>query len=215
MRKRMLQDRINNMLFHTCKILIIFALLFSQMATAKPFTFPEKETQESYLFDHMSIQSGGYLGYVNIGVGKDLGRHKINLSVGYVPKNIGGHEIWQFNFKYDWLPSDIIKIGAAQENIWLDPFYIGISVIYGLHNNLFLQQPEQYPPGYYSPTALRTTLNFGSSLKYNKYTFFVEFSIIDVGLIAYINHTDYFMENYDYLGLEGIGSLAVGVKFEF
>lgn len=187
--------------------------LHPQMATAGASA--EEEKQKSQLIDYMVLQSGGYLGYIAVGMGKDFGRHKINMLIGYVPEDVGGIEIWQLDFKYDWHPYQTIPLGAPQENIRLDPFYMGISVIYGDHNDLFLEQPEQYPTGYYSPTALRYTLNFGASLRYDKYTFFLEYSALDVGVVAYIKHPEYFIDNYNYLGLEGIGSLAFGIKFKF
>lgn len=202
-------------LFHISSMLVTFTLLslHPQMATAGALS--EEESRKSRLIDYMVLQSGGYLGFIAVGVGKDFGRHKINMLIGYVPEDVGGVEVWQFDFKYDWHPSQAIPFGDPQENIRLDPFYIGISVIYGAHNDLFLDEPEQYPTGYYPPTALRFSLNIGASLQYGRHTFFLEYSALDVGLIAYRKHPEFFIDNYDYLGLEGIGSLAIGVKFEF
>ena len=204
------------MLFHISSMLVTFTLLFllPEMATAGESS-EEEERRKSRLIDYVVLQSGGDLGFIAVGVGKDFGRHKINMLICYVPEDVGGVEIWQFDFKYDWHPLQAIPFGSTQENIRLDPFYIGISVIYGAHDDLFLREPEQYPTGYYPPTALRFTLNFGASLQYVRHTFFLEYSALDVGLIAYRKHPEFFIDNYDYLGLEGIGSLAICVKFEF
>lgn len=204
------------MLFHISSMLVTFTLLFLHpgMATADASS-EEEERQKSRLIDYMVLQSGGYLGFIAVGVGKDFGRHKINMLIGYVPEDVGGVEVWQYNFKYDWHPSQAIPFGSPQENIRLDPFYIGVSVIYSAHDDLFLELPEQYPSGYYQPTALRYTLNIGASLQYGRHTFFIEYSIPDVNLVTFIDHPKFFTDNYDYFGLEGIGSLAIGVKFEF
>lgn len=163
----------------------------------------------------MILQSAGYLGFIAVGVGSDFGRHKINMLIGYVPEDVGGVEIWQYNLKYDWHPLQTISYGGPQENILLDPFYAGISVIYSAHDDLFVDEPEQYPSGYYPPTALRYTLNIGASLQYGRHTYFIEYTALDIGLIAYIKNPEFFINNYDFLGLNAIGSLAIGVKFEF
>ena len=203
------------MLFHISTMLVTFILLFLHPGMSTAAESFEEEKQKSRRIDHVVLQSAGYLGFIAVGVGKDLGRHKINMLIGYVPESIGGVEVWQLNFKYDWHPLQTIYFKASQENIRLDPFYIGISVIYGSHKDLFLDEPEQYPTGYYPPTALRYTLNLGASLQHGRHTFFLEYTALDVGLVNYINHPDFFIDNYDFLGLEGIGSLAIGVKFEF
>lgn len=202
------------MLFHISRVLVTFIFLFLHFEVATAEERPEKESQISRLVDNMVFQSGGDLGFIALGVGKDFGRHKIDMLIGYVPEDIGGVEIWQVDFKYGWHPSQTITFGT-KKNIRLDPFYIGISVIYGTHDDLFVNEPAQYPNGYYPPTALRYTLNIGASLQHRKHTFFLEFTASDVSLIAYIKNPEFFIDNYDYLGLEGIGSLAVGVKFEF
>lgn len=203
------------MLFYISRLLVTFTLLFFNSAITMAETAASGEKPKSRQIDYTVLQSGGYLGYIAAGVGKDFGSHKLNLLIGYVPKSIGGVEIWQLDFKYDWHPSQAILLGTEKNNIWLDPFYIGISVIYGAHNDLFLYEPDHYPEGYYPSTALRYTLNFGASLKYDRHLFFIEYNILDVGLVAYIKNPKFFTDNYDYLGLEGIGSLAIGVKVEF
>lgn len=203
------------MLFHLSSMMVTFTLLSLHPQMAAAGTLPEEENRKSRLIDYMLLQSGGYLGYIAVGVGKDFGRHKINMMIGYIPENIAGVEVMQLDFKYDWHPSQAIPFGAPHENIWIDPFYIGISMIYGAHNDLFLDLPEQYPPEYYPSTALRYTLNIGASLQYDRHTFFIEYSALDVGLVTFINHPEFFIDNYDYFGLKGIGSLAIGVKFQF
>lgn len=209
-RKRLIKKRCHI----SCTLMtLILLLLCSGIATADASS--EKEKQKPRLIDYLIVQSAGYLGFVAVGVGKNLGNHKVNILVGYVPENFGGVGLWQFNFKYDWHPSQAIPLGAPQENIRLDPFYIGLSVIYGVHDDLFVNLPPQYPAGYYPATARHYTLNIGASIQYSSHTFFLEYTALGVGLITYKRNPEYFLNNYDYLGLESIGSLAIGVKFEF
>ena len=91
-------------LFHISSMMVTFTLLslHPQMATADALS--EEESRKSRLIDYMVLQSGGYLGYIAVGMGKDFGQHKIGMLIGYIPENVGGVELWQFNFKYDWHP---------------------------------------------------------------------------------------------------------------
>lgn len=162
---------------------------------------------------HAVFQTAGYLGYIAAGVGRDFKNHDVNLLIGYVPEHIGGQEIWQLALKYAWHPFEGFGHTSVQgeHSVW-DPFYLGLSVIYGHHSELFVTPPDQYPDNYYPSTAFRFTLNVGTSLNFKSSTIFLEFSALDLGLIAYLENPEFFNENYDYLGLEGIGSLAIGFK---
>ncbi len=202
-----------NMLFHVSGMLLIFTRVFLHPETAIADAQTQDETELRP--DNVILQSAGYLGFIAAGVGKDFGRHRINMLIGYVPEDVGGVEVWQYNFKYGWHPSEDIHLGVLDKNIRLNPFYIGASAIYGYHDDLFVNEPGQYPDDYYPPTALRFTLNIGASLQHGQHMFFLEYTALDTGLVAYIKNPEFFMDNYDYLGLEGIGSLAIGVKFNF
>lgn len=211
----MSRKHLNKMLFHLSSLVVTLTLLSLHPQMASADTLSEDENQESQLIDYMLLQSGGYLGFIAMGIGMDFERHKIGMMIGYVPENIGGVEITQLDFKYDWHPFQAIPFTISDKNTWIDPYYIGLSLIYGEHDDLYLELPEQYPSGYYPSTALRYTLNVGASLQYERHTFFIEYNILDVNLVTFIKHPNFFIDNYDYFGLEGIGSLAIGVKFEF
>ncbi len=203
----------DDMLFPLNGMLTTFVLLFSQpdIAMADALTQDKEKLKPDYLI----VQSAGYLGFIAIGLGKGFGRHKVNMLIGYTPEDVGGIEIWQYNFKYEWHPLKGIPLRVPEKNIRLDPFYIGVSVIYGHHDGLFVNEPSQYPDGYYPPSAFHVTFNIGASLQHRGHRLFLEYTALDVGLVSYIKHQEFFSDNYDYLGLEGIGSLAIGVKFNF
>lgn len=207
------RNHLIKMLSNISNVLVTFTLLslHPQMAMADELS-PKEETR---LIDYMVLQTGGYLGFVTVGVGMDFERHKVDMLIGYVPESIGGIEIMQLDFKYDWHPFKAIQLETPYENISIDPYYLGFSIIYGHHDDLFVELPDQYPSGYYPPTALRYTLNAGTSLRHGRYTFFIEYSILDINFVTFIKHPKFFTENYDYFGLEGLGSLAFGVKYEF
>ena len=203
---------VTSMIFCT---LSVTCLVISKACLSSPQEADEsKETRIPN--NYFVAQTAGYLGFIAMGMGRDYQRHTISALLGYVPEGIGGVEIWQLSLKYEWHPFTAIPLEDQRNNTKLNPFYIGMSLIYGMHNDLFVDEPGQYPDGYYPPTALRSTLNMGVSLIYGKkYTLFVEYAALDTGLVAYVKHPEFFMDNYDFFGLEGIGSLAVGIKIKF
>lgn len=167
--------------------------------------------------DSAVFQTAGFAGQIAAGAGWKLTEaQELILLIGYLSKEIGGVELWQAVLKYEWHPFSDIGAGSANDNnLRISPLHLGLSAIYGRHKDLFLRLPEQYPRGYYSPTALRFTLNVGTSIKVKHLTFFMEYSALDVGADAYFREPRFFLENYNYWGLEGIGSLGFGIKVNF
>lgn len=205
------------MKYCSSKTQLIFILMFTAVgipeAVASPQLMEEERTDPGK--NYLVAQSAGYLGFIAVGVGRDVQGHTLSALLGYVPEGLGGTEIWQLSLKYEWHPFTAITLFEQPEHIKLNPLYVGMSLIYGIHTDLFVDEPGQYPDGYYPPTAFRSTLNIGLSLLYRKqYTVFIEYAALDTGLAAYVRHTEFFIDNYDYLGLEGIGSLAIGIKIK-
>ena len=206
-----------DMEFRVKLITILLMLTVSYIGITKASS--SSETTDTNLtksqHNYLVAQSAGYLGFIAAGMGRDYQGHTISTLLGYVPEGIGGVEIWQLSLKYEWHPFTDLPVYDQNKNIRLDPFYVGMSLIYGMHTDLFVDEPKHYPDGYYPPTALRSTLNMGIALLYGKqYTLFLEYTVLDTGLVAYVRHPDFFIDNYDYFGLEGIGSLAIGIKIK-
>jgi len=203
---------------HVYTVLLFLSIMVVIGSSGKAVALP-KVTEEKCAPSHKDYfiaQTAGYLGFVAMGIGREYQRHTVNGLLGYVPSEIGGVEIWQLSLKFDWHLFDLMPIGDPGQNFRLDPFYFGFSVTYGMHSNLFLDEPSQYPDDYYESTALRSTFNMGVAVQYkNKYTVFVEYAALDIGLVFFIRHPEFFMEHYDFLGLSGIGSLAAGFKMSF
>lgn len=169
--------------------------------------------------DSIFFQTAGFVGFVAAGPNwKITDSNELTLLIGYLPESVGGVEIWHATIKYEWHPFSDKHIGSPNgDDYKINPLHIGVSAIYGYHKNLFkiTRSPSQYPSNYYPPTALRFALNIGTSIKVDNLTMFLEYSALDVGLDAYIRDQKYFMENYNYWGLEGIGSLGLGIKVGF
>ena len=191
---------------------IVTLFCFSLSAQAEPEQ-SDNARQSSEKKDYLITQSAGYVGFIALGMGRDYGNHSVNLQLGYVPEKAGGNEIWQGTLKYEWhfmKKSRLVEKSA----ISVDPVYIGMSFIYSSHDELFLDEPAQYPEGYYPPTAIHSTFNIGTAMQYGKVSFFIEYAALDIGLINYIQHPKFFADNYEYFGLQGIGSLAIGMKVD-
>ena len=174
------------------------------------------EKKPWYMPERLVFQTAAFQGFIAAGAEWQFAKHhEIILLFGYVPAEVSGVSLWQATLKYEWRPfNEILFHTKSGKEYKVNPFHIGFGVIYGIHNDLFVILPDQYPDGYYAPTALRFILNMGASIKKGKYTFFTELTFLDVGLIAYIDEPGFFRDNYDYWGLEGIASIGFGVKVD-
>jgi hypothetical protein len=45
--------------------------------------------------------------------------------------------------------------------------------------------------------------------------FYIDFSVLDVGLVGYIREPDFYYDNYDFLGLDGITTWGFGMRYQF
>jgi len=164
--------------------------------------------------DYAVVQTAGFVGFVAAGVGWELGpNHEINTLLGYVPESITGFELWQLTGKYEYHPFAREGFGAGGRTK-ASPLYLGFSLIYGHSPRLhFGDLPEEYPnPNYYPETAFRCTLNVGTAFPLGGMTAYAEYDALCIGVIAYYRAPRWFQEHYRAYGLEGIGSLAFGLK---
>ena len=163
--------------------------------------------------DKVVLQTAGYAGVVAGGPGWDLGTdHALSLLVGYVPKGTAPEELWQLTLKYAYRPIDPVPLNGEQAPSRWHPLHLGLGLVYGHHDRLFLRQPERYPPDYYPPTALLPTITVGTSQEEGSRTVFLEFTMLARSVDAFFSNRRYFAEQYELLGLEAIGSLAFGLR---
>jgi len=163
---------------------------------------------------HVVVESAGYVGLIAAGPGWHLSpKWDFAMLAGYVPDYLTGEEIWQVTLKLDWHPQATLQRNRDRPRRDRDGLYMGISLIYGHSDALFVELPEQYPEDYYGPTAFRATFNVGFATPVWADDFaFVEFTMLDAGLAAYVKNPEFYREHYAFLGLEGIGSLALGIR---
>lgn len=162
---------------------------------------------------YIDFQSGSLLGLGHASYGLEFSsKHHLLTGIGYVPKLSNHNEMMLFSvrYRYDFDTTWEIK------DMKLKPFSIGAGFLISEHDDLFLELPSQYPDGYYAPSALRIVFNYQASLQVNPLVdMYFDLSILDVGLVSYIREPEFFYDNYDYLGLEGITNWGFGVRYAF
>ncbi len=167
----------------------------------------------SYLTD---VQSGGLMGVAHVNaVAQSENGHEFNLGAGFVPKMSDHREMGLLSLGYGYQGDTRLEFRDAP-GYALKPWYFGAGFLYGDHDELFLSLPDQYPSGYYAPTALRILFHYRMTLETpSRWQFYMALTALDVGVISYIREPDFFYDNYEFLGLSGITNLGFGARYRF
>lgn len=162
---------------------------------------------------YVDVQSGSLMGLVHVAYGARFAdHHAVQVGAGYVPKRSDHAELTLFSLRYRYDSS----VRWAVAGMTLNPFSIGSGLLIGNHHDLFVKLPDRYPDGYYTPSALRLVFNYQATLQIDPHwQAYVDFSVLDVGLLGYVREPEFYIDNYDYLGLEGITNWGFGVRYEF
>lgn len=135
--------------------------------TIETFTEFLEHRVDSYLIS----QIAGYSGLVAFGAGSDFGHYwTTDLMIGFVPEAIGGENLWSITFKNTIHPESYL----IDDDFSWRPIYLGVSVIYSLDKNTFVNQPDKYPDEYYPPTGLVFSPLVGTMMKYKNHAAFIE-----------------------------------------
>ncbi len=185
-------------------VVLTLSILFSQMSYGKGA--------------YLDVQSGSLMGVVHISAGHAFWeRHHFTAGIGYVPKLDNHAEMSLYSFRYRYQHPASWEFNWPNGFQWsLLPFNVGITYLLGDHDRLFFDLPDQYPHKYYFPTGKRLVFTYQTIFRMNENVdAYIDFSIIDVGLASYVREPDFFYENYDFLGLEGITNWGVGIRYQF
>lgn len=126
------------------KYLITLGLLFLSTSSHSQVRSKKPDSWHMHFF--------GYRGLINLGLGYDVSQwFKSGFSLGFTPQDNGDNR-FQLNFSHEF--------HAPPKNSLVSPF-AGFTVLYGLGSDLFIELPEEYPSGYYPPSALRASLDLG------------------------------------------------------
>jgi hypothetical protein len=166
---------------------------------------------------YIDVQSGSLMGLVHASAGYEYtDRHHVMGGLGYVPKLDEHREMGLASIRYRYQNPMQWSFAALDRDWTIKPFNLGIGLLYADHDELFVSLPEQYPDGYYGPTGLRAIFNYQAIVQFDaSFEAYLDISVIDFGLAYYIREPDFFYENYDFLGLDGITNWGVGMRYWF
>ena len=183
---------------------LVVSLVVTQAATAQQPgpEHPANSLWSNLVPDSLVMQHAAYGGFVAAGVGYGSGGSlALDLLYGFTPKEFAGHDVHTWNTKGLWY---IASIGLRNHTEWRG--YLGLSILYSHHEELFVMLPEQYPAYYYPPTALRPMLLAGLDLQIRRTIgLSVEYALLDTELS--------YLRDGGKLSSESIGSWGFSVRF--
>lgn len=174
---------------------------------------PANGTEREENNDFVELQSGSLLGLGHASYGyKFYPNHGVLFGLGYVPELSHHKEMFLFSLRYKY----DANISWEYKGYRFEPLNLGVGFLLSEHDDLFLELPSKYPDGYYAPSALRIVFNYQAAMHVSQSTkIYFDISVLDVGLVSYIREPEFFYDNYDYLGLEGITNWGFGVRYDF
>jgi hypothetical protein len=116
--------------------------------------------------DYARLQTGGFLGLVNVALGYSALRDILNvqLEYGFVPE-LGQDPSAHFGAGLVLIRPLRFAFGA-RERFWLYPLYVGGGAMVASSTGLFVRQPDRYPKGYYPPNGFHFVALFGLELAF-------------------------------------------------
>ncbi len=205
----------SNLLFITlCSFLIPSPTMASTPSTA-PSNLSLDKVLKTLIPNKITLGTYGMQGIASLGPGwvSPNDRHQLTIVLGYSPSDDLTEDIYHLGAKYHFRPI-AIRVPIADHDLQWKLFNLGAGLQYSKNKNLFSTLPAHYPNSYYSPTARRLLAIIGTGLKHKRLELFVNFVIDDIGLAAYVHNTDFFIQNYNFFGLEGVGSLEFRVNYD-
>ncbi|MFP4025573.1 MAG: hypothetical protein ACLFVR_13700 [Thiohalospira sp.] len=180
--------------------------------TQKVQAFDSTKTKKKwYTPDYIKLQFAGNIGFVSFGTGYSWWKEKAQSDIiyGYVPEYHGNARIHTFTQKNSF------RLINFNKRDYEFSMFSGFSVSFEPGQNSFVQVPNKYPSGYYSPNFVYACIFLGTKLKFDireKYYFdFIE-SYFEINTLG-----DYIFYNL-IAGEEKsskIFSLALGFSFFF
>ena len=165
----------------------------------------------------LESQSGSMNGLAHLSYGlKFNNKHSLSMGVGFVPEMDNHEEMTITSYRYRFEGETRKHFLVFGNEIEISPYNFGLSVISGHQDEIYSSTPDYIPSGYYMPTARRVLFNYQTVIKFDhKIEAYMDWTILDVGLINYARNFDFYRDNYDFLGLEGIVSYGFGLRKSF
>lgn len=164
--------------------------------------------------DAVDLKSGALMGLIHVSAENHVGQHRFKAGLGYTPKLDDQKEMGLASIGYAYEGSTRVEL--PWQGYTLKPWMFGVGILHGNHDDLFTRLPDQYPDGYYKPTSIRILFNYQMTLETKTpWEVYVDFTVLDVGFINYIRQTEFYVDNYEFLGLSGITNLGLGARYRF
>lgn len=162
----------------------------------------------------IEIQHAGMIGEGHISYGIQVfDNHVFSLGIGGVRESKYHDSMSIYSVKYRYAFDKRIPFTLFDKPMAWEIASLSVTGIQGNDNQLYASLPDDIPDGYYFPSANRIVFGLQTSVHLNnKYQVYWDWSILDVGLINYVRNNDFYRNNYDFLGLEGIVTFGIGVR---
>jgi hypothetical protein len=162
--------------------------------------------------DFAKLQTGGFVGFLTIGVGYGIFDDVVNIAghYGYTPPAHAGHDVHTLHLTLDVRPFDL-RFGDVR---WI-PAYMGGGLLHVWGEQYFSDLPHRYAKvdgSYYPPTALHWTAHLGTELDwlprvgfFERHGFYFELATVDTFVFAY-------SENRETVSLTEVVSSTIGYR---
>lgn len=183
--------------------------LFCQGSTGN-----EVADEQDRWVDAVDVKSGALMGLLHVSAENHVGQHRFKAGLGYTPKLDEQREMALASIGYAYEGSTRIQL--PWQGYAVKPWLFGVGILHGNHDDLFTRLPDQYPDGYYKPTSIRILFNYQITLEtQTPWEWYLDFTVLDVGFINYIRQTEFYVDNYEFLGLSGVTNLGFGARYRF
>ena len=145
--------------------LVVVLLVIGLLLQVSPDILGQEISKLPY---HVKAQFAGDIGLVALGAGRSFFKEKLetDLFLGYLPKKIGGQQLFTLALKGTYTPVKPIQIKSVD---W-QPVRTGVHVAYTFGDEYFMFEPrDKYPKSYYGfPTAVHLYYFLGGQVNFNR-----------------------------------------------
>ncbi len=168
--------------------------------------------QSQHAAYHLKGQFAGDIGFLSAGIGRSFFEERLETDIffGYLPESIGGVQVVTTAIKASYVPFSPVKTAVME---W-QALKTGWQLSYTFGKDYFAKEPrDRYPKSYYGfSTALHLyfflggQVDFGRVHKTKRFGFYYEAGATGEYIISYVS-------NPDYLSLNKIFNLALGIRY--
>lgn len=199
-------------------IKVVRKLLMSKFIIVLIFIYSLFLSHTSYAVEKfVELQTGSLMGLAHVSIGLSLYKnHNFSIGIGFIPELDNHEEMTLTSLKYRYEDDTRIETQLFGAHVSISPFNFGVASIIGHQDEIYQKSPEQLPEGYYFPTAKRVIFNYQTIMTFNSdLLIYMDWSVLDVGLINYVRNFNFYNDNYEAFGLEGIVSYGFGIRKRF